>query len=301
MPVAEPATMTKILVGVDLSPCSELAVATAVDRARHDDAEVVLALVEPPPDDVSAGVSPNATVAIDAYLAAARRQLAADRAQLAALRERWAGAGARISQLVLDGRPDERLPEVAAEIGASLIVVGSHGRTGIKRVLLGSVAERVLRLAGVSVLVARGDAPSGGYRRVVIGTDFSELAVKAGRQALGYLAADARVELVHCWQTPVIGASMDVPVMMPWHDLTEDLERDGTAQAAALATHLGVPVAFRLVAQAPGWGLVETAERRGADLIVVGSHGRRGLRRFLLGSVAERTARHAPCATLVAR
>jgi nucleotide-binding universal stress UspA family protein len=300
MPVAGTADMKRILVGVDLSPESELAVASAVDHARRIGAEVVLAMADAFPLEAE-GASESAATAAKVYNDVIRRQLELDRGQLGALRERWDGHGAEISQILLDGWPDEELARRAAELGAELIVVGSHGRTGVKRLVLGSTAERVIRLAGVSVLVARGAAPSGGYRRIVVGTDFTPLARQAALAAIGYAGAGGRIDVVHCWSRPATAAGLDVPITLPWGAMVTELERIGAAHVAELRRETDVPIDFRVAQLAPDHGLVEVAERTGADLIVVGSHGRRGVKRFLLGSVAERTARHAPCSTLVVR
>jgi len=293
--------MRKIIVGVDLSPDSELAVASAVDRARRDGAEVVLVMADAIPI-VPEGLSPRASAAAKTFNRELGERLAADRKRLAELRERWQGQGAEISQLVIDGYPDEELPRVAADTGADLIVVGSHGRTGIKRILLGSTAERVTRLAGCSVLVVRGSAPSGGYRHIVVGSDFSALAKLALNRAVEVAAPGAKIEVVHCWQVPYLASAIDgPPVVPPYDEMLEGWRQEGEAMVAAVAAPPGVEVKFHLSPRPAAQGLADVAKDVGADLIVVGSHGRRGIRRFLLGSVAEVTARHAPCSTLVAR
>jgi nucleotide-binding universal stress UspA family protein len=288
--------MRKIIVGVDLSAQSELAVAAAVDRARRDDAEVVLALVETLP--LSDSESATMVVVTETARRLAQQQLHRDRLALAELRERWIGHGARVSQLVVDGYADEALPRVASDLGADLVVVGSHGRTGMARVMIGSTAELVARRAECSVLIARGAAPSGGYRRIVVGTDFSSLAHRAEIQAIAMAGANARIDLVHCVQPPVWGFD---GVRLPMGDVVEDLTDQGKALAAMLAERTDATVAFHVEVRPAAFGLVDLATELTADLIVVGSHGRRGVRRFLLGSVAERTARHAPCSTLIAR
>src|SRR5690349_20738746 len=120
--------MRKILVGTDLSHHSEVAVAHAIDRARREDAEVVLVMVHPFPEDPT-GWTPRGRMESRARIEREERRLAARRRELAELRQRWLGQGADISELVVDGHADERLAAVAVEIGADLIAVGSHGRT----------------------------------------------------------------------------------------------------------------------------------------------------------------------------
>ncbi len=295
--------MKTILVGVDLSPESEHAVAHALDLARREGAKVVLAMADCVPE-LPAHLAAGSREVAASYTEELQRRLAADRVTLGELRERWSG-GVDLSQVIVDGFADEELPRVGSEICADLIVVGSRGRTGVRRWLLGSVAERVVRRAEQSVLVARGDAVPGGYRRVVIGTDFSPLADAAIARALAVLSPQLRVDLVHCWQVPWAG-TMDVPLVAN-EELRAQLEaalRDAGDKLRAGLRDLGRPepeLHIHLVQGSAAQGLVSVATDQHAELVVVGSHGRRGVRRFMLGSVAEVTVRHAPCSVLVGR
>jgi nucleotide-binding universal stress UspA family protein len=296
--------MRKIIVGVDLSPGSEVAVAHAVDRARRDQAEVVLVLVDEFPEP-PAGLAVQSAATQRRYRERVVGMLEADRRGVAEIIARWQGSGVRITQLVVDGHPDERLPAVAFEACANLLVVGSQGRTGVKRLLIGSVAERVARLAECSVLIARGAAPSGGYRHVVVGTDFTELARKALDHAVAAAAPDARIDVVNCWNgaflvSPDDGVATGQPSGL-YGDVIADVRREGEAWIAAARDRGDRELRFRVVERPATYGIADYARDVGADLIAVGSHGRRGVRRFLLGSVAETTARHAPCSTLIVR
>lgn len=296
--------MRKILVGCDLSVEAEVAVAHAVDRARHEGAEVVLVLADVVPE-APVGLARGSRLAMTAYQELLARRLAADRRGLAELRQRWIGHGAEISELVVDGFPDERLPALAAETGADLIVVGTHGRTGFKRFMIGSVAERTARLAPCSVMIARGAAPAGGYRRIVLGTDFSAGSKLALRQAEAAAAPGARIDIVHCWTMAwgidPIDAMATASVAKIYGDVFDGLRAEGDAWVADARARADLTVELRILERPAVTGVAELAADVGADLIVVGSHGRRGLRRFVLGSVAEATARHAQCSTLIAR
>lgn len=294
--------MKTVIAGVDLSEQTETVVAHAVELARPTEAEVILVLACVIPET---GDDPSFhTPAAQSYLGVLREGLAADRAALGELRERWLGRGVRISQAIVDGFADEQLPRVATEIGADLIVVGSHGRTGIKRFLIGSVAERVTRLAGCSVLVARGAAPTGGYRHLVVGTDFSPIADRALGLAIDLAPRGAQIDLVHCWRMPAVLMPPDAPALIPTYDqLRTDLQAELTERGRALVARnrTDLDLRFHLQESPAAHGLEDFARGAGADLVVVGSHGRRGIRRFVLGSVAEVTVRHAPCSVLVAR
>lgn len=295
--------LTKIVVGVDFSPQSEVAVTRAIEIARRTGAEVCLVHVGlvleralPPAPEGSTGEWERLVSA----------QLAQNRAALSALRERHDGQGADLSQLLVDGYPDTGLVAAAEQIGAQLIITGSHGRTGVRRWLLGSVSERTVRLSSTAVMVARGD-DGAGFRRILVPTDFSGFAERALRMAVVLAAPDARIDLVHYWQLPMVSAGGDAFVAMASaisdgarDALESDAERRGRKLVEAHGRS-GIDLRFELVQAGAAHGIVDRLERDEDryDVCVMGSHGRRGVRRFILGSVAESVVRHAPCSVLV--
>jgi nucleotide-binding universal stress UspA family protein len=236
------------------------------------------------------------------YKAVLRLRLAEDRRRLAARRDLLAGQGVELSQVIIEDMPDTGLVRAAQEADAAMVVVGSHDRTGAVRVLVGSVAERVVRMAPCSVLLARGDAAPGGYRRIVVGTDFSAAAVPALERALELAAPGADVHVVHGWNFTTLqdGDPAELVALAGRVDAlrAEENSRYGRELLAA-RERADVRLRFDAVEGPPVQVLIDAA--RDADLVVVGSHGRRGLRRWLVGSVAENVARHASCSVLVAR
>jgi nucleotide-binding universal stress UspA family protein len=288
----------KILVGVDFSPGSQRAVDHALTVARHVGAELVLAYVgvvaEPP-----VGLAPSMKATAETWRGLLGSQLERERAQLGELRERLEGQGVDVSHVVLDGFADTALAEAARTIEAGLVVVGTHGRTGLQRFLLGSVAEHTVRAAHTSVLVARGDAPAGGYRKIVVGTDFSEQAERAIDQALVYAAPGAEIRVVHAWALPLTSADLPGSFAAQLRESSDAAARELETRLRAREVPEGTTISVEAVVGAPA--VVLDARSEGADLVVVGSRGRRGLKRFLLGSVAEVTVRHARCTVLVAR
>lgn len=298
--------MQKILVGVDLSPESDHAIAHAVTLARREGSKVVLVMVDCVPEFPANLAASSREIALS-YTKELDQRLADDRRRLGLLHERWSSGGVELSHVIVDGFADEQIPKVASEIGAELIVVGSRGRTGLKRWLLGSIAEHVVRRAEQSVLIARGEPAPNGYRRVVIGTDFSPLASAALTRALPLLAPDLHIDLVYCWEWPWT-AEVAVPIVeLPHQELRAEFEtrlRTAGDKIRADLRALGRPdpeVKVHLSQSAAAHGLVTIATEQQADLVVVGSHGHRGFRRMVLGSVAEATVRHAPCSVLVGR
>lgn len=289
----------KILVGIDLSPASDDVVHHALALARRSGAEVVLAhisdqleypatLAEPPPE-------------VEAYYARVREATGRQREQLEALRQRHAGQGVALSHAVIDGFPETSLWTEACAIGADLIVLGSSSTPGLGRRGLGGVAHRVVRIAERDVLVARGPASDGGYRNICVATDLSPASEAALARAREVAARDATIDVVTAWSLPRIddppGDPGDARVV---RQMTDWLASRG-AELLARQRPTDLAMTFRtLVGPAPGALLSYVADGR-HDLLVVGSHGRRGLRRLLLGSVAETIARTAPCSVLVAR
>jgi nucleotide-binding universal stress UspA family protein len=295
-----------IVVGVDFSPVSEVACRQAVGVARRAGARVVLAHAAAIPEQPE-GLPSSMSDTAQAYLGVLRGRMADDKRTLAEIGERLGGQGVDISHVLVDGFPDDALVTAAHDLGAELIVTGSHGRRGLGRILLGSVAERVVRAAPVPVLVGRGahDAADGGFHRILVATDFSDASERGFDLALSIAAEGAAVELVHFWQLPALSrahAADEVDATLA--DIRAGMEQHGAERGAeALATRdtTRASVRYSLREGDARDGIVDLARIAGCDLIVVGSHGRRGLRRLLLGSVAESTVRHAPCSVLVAR
>lgn len=296
--------LRKIVVGVDFSPGAEVAAARAAEVAAQTGAELVLihaaTIAEEP--DVPASMRPTA----NALRGILTERLARDRAAIADLRERLQGGGITVSQLLIDRDPDDALVEAATELGADLIVTGTRDRGRLRRWLLGSVAEQVVRAASCSVLVTRGGDPDRGFERIVVGTDFSPAAEGALARAVELARPGATIDAVHCFHVPLLSltTAADAVPVEGYDSLRAELLADAHAHGdAALAAHAAAPVTirFHLKEESPREAVCDLAEQHHADLVVVGSHGRRGLRRVLLGSVAEAVVRHAPCSVLVAR
>jgi nucleotide-binding universal stress UspA family protein len=210
-----------------------------------------------------------------------------------------AGSGVPVSYSVAHGDVVAALVAVAQARDADLIVVGTHGRSGARRVLRGSIAEGLVRASSASVLALRGTPVVGGYERIVVGTDFSPCSLPAVPRALAVARDTAIVQVAHWWAAPA-SATADAATVAD--------QRLARAELAAergrvlLDFHHGEPrLRFRAIEGHPAEGIPDLASDEDADLIVIGSHGYRGLRRAVLGSVAEAVIRHAPCAVLVAR
>lgn len=149
-------TIRRILAAVDFSACSEAAARYAVELAETLGAEVVLFNVYTLPVPFS---FPDGSAYIPSAATMAEVSGAAER-QLHALNDRIRRAGVTVELASAEGVPRLMIPRAAVEHRCDLIVVGTHGRTGLAHVVLGSVAEAVVRHAPCPVLTVRAPAPA---------------------------------------------------------------------------------------------------------------------------------------------
>ncbi len=202
--------------------------------------------------------------------------------------------------------PAETVVAYAAETEADLIVMGSHGRRGVRRMLLGSVTEEVVHTASCPVMVAHlpEQTPSL-VRRILVPIDFSA----SGAPALDWaetLASsyDACLVLLHVLE--------DFKPMEPYEvafgnlidEVLPQLEehaRNELERTAASFAGKGLQTETHVEHGRPADGILDFAARQDVGLIVLASHGRTGLERLLLGSVAARVMRSAPCPVLIVR
>lgn len=204
------------------------------------------------------------------------------------------------------GTASRFLVEQAERLHAMMVVVGSRGLSGLQRLLLGSVAERVVELAHAPVLVARAKAVHTGL--VLAGTDFSDaanVAVDAASEIVRHL--QGRLALLHSldiFPPPAFGVGTPFGasiVTMPPEAVVDVRAAAMRMLEETLTHHVGVN-GMPLVEEGPSArALVRKAEEIDADLIVVGTHGRTGVSRLLLGSVTETVVRAARCSVLVVR
>ena len=290
-----------IVVGVDLSVPSGQALERAAALAQLNGASLIL--VHAQADDAPVANVDNEVVKQLGEVSAAVR--AEETKRLGTLLDEMKGRGIQTELIGRGGPPGDVVGDVARERSAELIVVGTHGHTGIQRFLLGSVATAVLRTAPCDVLVCRGTPTSAAFARPLVASDFSPAAARALRNVAAITAPGAPIEVIHAWQLPAgsWGATLLGQARFPWNTVRDAVLTGVKAQADKLAAStpdLGHPVHIELVQGPPPSVITHAAERGGHDLIAVGTHGHRGFRRLLLGSVAESVIRHAPCSVLVA-
>lgn len=218
--------------------------------------------------------------------------------------ERARERGVETVSTVLQGEPYRTIVQYADEYDIDLIVMPTHGRSGLQRLLLGSTTERVVRRAEVPVLTIRPDAADAvryPYRGVAVPTDGSEGASEALSVGAD-VATDAEAALyvlsVITYQSLGIDVRSDIQSAMLEESAEEIVE-----EATAAAERAGVETVDGAVEYGSSVhkAILEFLEQRDIDLVVVGTHGRTGFDRFLLGSVAEALLRTSPVPVLTVR
>lgn len=205
---------------------------------------------------------------------------------------------------VVAGEPDREIVDYANGHGIDLVVVPTHGRRGLGRYLLGSTTERVVRQADVPVLTLRPDEEGSRvrypYRNVLVPTDGSSCAEDALATGLGLATAEeAGLHVLSVIETAALGA--DIRSEMQIDSLEGRANRivDAAAETAAdagvdatTAVQFGSSIAKTIRAY---------VDEHEIDLLVVGTHGRTGFDRYVLGSVTEQLVRTASVPVLTVR
>jgi nucleotide-binding universal stress UspA family protein len=266
--------LARVLVPLDGSTLAEAILPVVAQLARDHQAEVVLL-------EVMEGQGSQETE-LEAVQQAGRYL---ERAA-AYLRSRGVG---RVEVRIWYGEADQAIPNAATREQASIIAMSTHGRSGLDWVRFGSVAERVVRRAPVPVLLVRGNPAwdDGGIARILIPLDRSE-------------ASEAVIPIVACLAGPFDLGIQLLHVVEPKPERGRGASGTSTAESEAEA-YLG-EVAARLEARglrvgvtaqvgSPAEVIPAVATETQCGLIAMSTHGRSGLGRLFMGSVAERVVR----------
>ena len=196
---------------------------------------------------------------------------------------------------VVQGNPAPAIVDYAEDAGYDLIVLPTHGRTGISRYLLGSVTEKVVRLSDIPVLTAKMQSESRlnfPYEEILLPIDGSPAATAAADHGLALAATlDASVTVLSVVDDTSLGP--DLRSVLSEAELARPA-REAVEAVAATAENYDLAAVDTHVEQgSPAEVISERIETDAVDAVVIGSSGRRGVDRILLGSVAEKTVRSA--------
>ena len=289
-----------ILVATDFSKTASLALDRAIEFAVRHQSEIALVHVMQP--DIPPLAAPEMIIIPPNYEEMLRDACMEGLTKAA---QHAREGGVRVSQYLEQGRAAKRITACADTVAADLIMIGTRGNTGFKRLLLGSVAEEVVRIADQPVLTIHpgDDRPIEPVRKLLFPTDFSPAADQALAVANLILAGseDAEIILVHTYHI----ASTVVPLggfgkgTSPYFvSNAHQLAAQATEPSVEALRSKGFRVEVVIERGDPAQIVTDLAAERDVDVIVMGTRGHSKLRQLLLGSTAERIVEHAPCPVL---
>jgi nucleotide-binding universal stress UspA family protein len=263
-----PPYLKRVMVCTDDSPASQGAVKAGLWLGEQCGAEVVLLKVI---DSTAVEASPENSEARD---------------NLEDLKSQALEAGIALEEKIrLDGSPQEGILAEAKTFRPDWIIMGRKGSTGLRRLLLGSVTARVIGHFSGSVLVVPREAALN-LRTILIASDGSADSEAAWREALA-IAEGFKSEVI------AVSVARDEAREIDCQLILQHLE-------ASAARH-GVALQCRLTRGRPFEAISQVAQDEWANLVVMGTRGRTGLARLLMGSVVERVIGMVDCPVLVAK
>ena len=298
--------LKRILVPLDGSAIAAKALVQASRLLRTPGSEVILVQAI---DSLAIEASARAT------LLPRLRQEA--REYLAGVAKPLESAGVRVRALVREGLPWEQILEAAGREAATLIVMTSHGRTGLARWLIGSVTEKVVRAAAIPTLVLRSFVPGPGgipvsapdtelaIRKLLVPLDDGELSLAALEPASTLAGAfGASVVLVHVesrlgYPIGAFTARLVDPPPAPRAGPPPKDPNKFMDFAGELLAGRNLTVTVLRVGGDPASRILDLPAEMGADAIVMATRGRGGLSRFFLGSVTDKVLRHSHLPMLI--
>jgi nucleotide-binding universal stress UspA family protein len=166
-----------------------------------------------------------------------------------------------------------------------LIVMGRRGRSELAGLLMGSVTARVVGLSPVNVLVVPRNSPLT-FQRLLVAVDGSPCSEAAWREAFSL----SRTWVSHLLAVSVAQKDAELPEVQ---EILRKVHREADRE--------GIPLDTLILRGAPGEALLRAAQARGSDLLILGSHGRTGLSRLIMGSIAEQVLNQARCPVLIVK
>jgi nucleotide-binding universal stress UspA family protein len=294
----------KIVVPLDGSELAEAAMGPAMAVARHQGAEVII---------TRAPVVETLAVPITEPLGGVglywpEDSLEANKEECGSYLDEFAakvrGQGVPLRTELGQGQPDEAILEVAEKYDADLIVMSTHGYSGVTRWVMGSITEKVLRAAQVPILVVRGET---NISKMLVPLDGSLLSEKAIEPALQIARAlDAKVTLLQAVPIKRVDPRQVESLESIERGLGEAMERSDQTEARLYLEglvrrfeDLGVEMDVAVTPTPAAENILDFADRQGIQLIGMATHGRSGLRRWIYGSVTEKTLRRGCCSMLI--
>jgi nucleotide-binding universal stress UspA family protein len=290
---------SRVLIPLDGSSFAERILAYVDEFATPDQTEIILMqVVNVSVREVLGNLEPVADIHIKSVFEAAEKYLNQIRGEL-----RQRGFRARVH---LDrGDVAETICATADAQDVDLIAMTTHGRSGASRWLLGSIADRLIRSASQPIFLVRptnGRTPDGVVRKILVPLDGSKLAELALPHAVAMAKrSNAQVILIQAIHELEIAPSDRVVAEKPPVSPQESAESYLRSVLADLRTKEGIDGEVMVREGHPAEVILQAAESEETDLIVMSTHGRSGLNRWVYGSVADKVLRQSPKPLLLIR
>jgi nucleotide-binding universal stress UspA family protein len=225
---------------------------------------------------------------------------------LAAVAVEYKNSGVPLVTAAETGSVAETIINYAQEHDINLIVISSHGRSGLSRWVYGSITDKVLRQSCCATLIIREQVEE-------VAGSFQKLLVCLDGSALAEQVLDSALSLAHCSHAEIILLRVVQPANLLFDMETADQVQEsvtalekGEAEAYLNSLLLKLPqtensLTAHTLLGAPADTIIDFAQEQKVDLIAMSSHGRSGISRWVYGSVAEKVMRGAKCATLIMR
>jgi nucleotide-binding universal stress UspA family protein len=212
------------------------------------------------------------------------------------------GLNGKVEALVCEGEPHDVVVNVANEKDADLIAMGTHGRKGLKKLFMGSVASRVVASSPCDVLLVKKPCEKclGEYESILLSFDGSEFSKKALKRACELSKADGS-EITALYVIPQYEGMIE---FFATSGIRESLMHDAhriLQNAKEIASDQGIAIRTEVVEGEAAEKIVESADRLKSDLIIRGPHGWSGIDKAIIGSVIESIIINASCPVLVVK
>jgi nucleotide-binding universal stress UspA family protein len=306
----DPSSFRSILVPLDGSPFAEQAVPLAARTAQRAGSKLRLILVHGLPS------APIDLVTAKLFTSIELATRKSERAYLRGIQTRLRDGGTRLASAVtLTGKAGPALAQYVREMGIDLVVMSTHGRGGIRRAWLGSVADYLIRTLEVPVLLLRpvesepGSARPAASGPILVPLDGSPLAEEALGPAIALARAwDAELALLQVVRPVLLSADPALPLPLPSafdQDLTTMWRTQAQDYIDGIVEQLHGQGIRATGAASLGWypadSILEAARPERVAAIVIATHGRGGLSRLALGSVTDKVVRGADVPVLACR
>ena len=222
---------------------------------------------------------------------------------------RFEGGNAPVDGALLEGEIPETVSSYAEDVSADMILITTHGHTGVSRMWLGSVADALIRLTHLPLVVIHPGRDSHvpdealEFKHILVTLDGSPLAERILQPAADLArASNARITLAHVVSSSAVVGARILPILPGdlravvekaegyLHDVAEPLRKDGLDVSVRVVQH-----------ESPAAAIIKLAEELEADVVALATHGYGGLKRALLGSIADKVLRGSPLPLLLQR